>query len=95
MDLTYVLLCGALWVQLEKREAGRELIRALADVDDEIRMIARGMLELAGDRSKELIGEAIAEEQLPQDQIGLFAFTPLKSPMTGWSTRMRVPMDAA
>jgi hypothetical protein len=74
MDATYVFLCGIVWLQFGTREAGRDLILALSSRNPQLRMLARTLLEQAGDRSKELIGEALATSELSGEQASLFDF---------------------
>ena len=74
MDVSYVVLCGAMWSQFGDEDAGHELIRALSCPDPEVRILARAMLQQAGMRSKALIGEALANKQISPVQAGLCGF---------------------
>jgi len=74
MDVSYVVLCGAMWSQFGDEDAGHELIRALSCSDPEVRILARAMLQQAGMHSKALIGEALANKQISPVQAGLCAF---------------------
>jgi hypothetical protein len=74
MDTNYLVLCGMVWSQFGQESAGRELIRALASSDDNIRVLARTMLEHAGAGSKELIGQALAEDEISASMASLCAF---------------------
>lgn len=73
MDANYLVLCGMVWAQFGQETAGRELIRALASSDEIVRVLARTMLEQAGG-SKELIGQALAEEEISASMASLCAF---------------------
>ena len=64
MNSTYVFLCGVAWCQFGEEAAGNELIRALGSADRKIRVLARAMLGKAGLRSKALIGEAMARQEM-------------------------------
>jgi hypothetical protein len=44
MDITYLSLCGVVWSQFGREDAGHELIRALSISDPEVRALARAML---------------------------------------------------
>ena len=74
MDTNYLVLCGMVWAQFGQEAAGRELIRALASSDDMVRVVARTMLEQAGESSKELIGQALAEDEISAGMASLCAF---------------------
>ena len=74
MDTSYIVLCGAMWSQFGEEDAGRELIRALSSSDPEARVLARAMLEQAGIRSKALIGDALARQEISPLQARLCAF---------------------
>ena len=74
MDSTYVFLCGVAWCQFGEEAAGSELIRALSSADRKIRVLARAMLAKAGLRSKALIGEAVAMQEMSQVQASLCMF---------------------
>ena len=74
MDTSYVVLCGAMWLQFGEEDAGRELIRALSSFDPEVRILARAMLDQAGIRSKALIDEALAKQEISPLQARLCAF---------------------
>ena len=74
MDSTYVFLCGVAWCQFGEEAAGSELIRALSSADRRIRVLARAMLAKAGLRSKALIGEAVARQEMSEIQASLCMF---------------------
>ncbi len=74
MNSTYVFLCGVAWCQFGEEAAGSELIRALGSTDRKIRVLARAMLGKAGVRSKALIGEAVARQELSQIKASLCMF---------------------
>ena len=74
MNSTYVFLCGVAWCQFGEEAAGSELIRALGSADKKIRVLARAMLAKAGLRSKALIGEAVARQEVSQVQASLCMF---------------------
>ena len=64
MHVNDLVICGALWSCQSDADAGRKLIRALESSDTDVRMLARTLLEGGGERSKQLMGEAIAEGEL-------------------------------
>lgn len=74
MDANYLVLCGMVWAQFGQETAGRELIRALASSDEIVRVLARTMLEQGGGCSKELIGQALAEDEISVGMASLCAF---------------------
>ena len=74
MDANYLVLCGMVWAQFGQEAAGRELIRALASADEIVRVLARTMLEQAGGGSKELIGQALAEDEISETMASLCGF---------------------
>ena len=74
MDANYLVLCGMVWAQFGQEDAGRELIRALASSDEIVRVLARTMLERAGGGSKELIGQALAEDEISVAMASLCGF---------------------
>lgn len=74
MDANYLVLCGMVWAQFGQEDAGLELIRALASSDEILRVLARTMLERAGGGSKELIGQALAEDEISVAMASLCAF---------------------
>jgi hypothetical protein len=74
MDANYLVLCGMVWAQFGQETAGRELIRALASSGEILRVLARTMLEQGGGCSKELIGQALAEEEISGTMASLCAF---------------------
>jgi hypothetical protein len=74
MDANYLVLCGMVWAQFGQETAGRELIRALASSDEIVRVLARAMLEQGGGCSKELIGQALAEDEISEAMASLCAF---------------------
>jgi hypothetical protein len=66
MDINELVLYGMVWAQFGQETAGRELIRALASPDEITRVVARIMLGQGGGCSKELIGQALAEEEISE-----------------------------
>ncbi|HEY1263036.1 MAG TPA: hypothetical protein VGF06_05895 [Terriglobales bacterium] len=74
MDSTYLFLCGVAWCQFGEDSAGRELLRGLGSADHKIRALARAFLSRAGDRSKALLGEAVARQEISPVQAALCAF---------------------
>jgi hypothetical protein len=74
MDANYLVLCGMVWAQFGQEDAGLELIRALASSDDGVRVLARTMLEHAGGGSKELIGQALAADEISASMASLCGF---------------------
>jgi hypothetical protein len=85
MDTNYLVLCGMVWAQFGQESAGRELIRALASSDDMVRVVARTMLEQGGESSKELIGQALAEDEISVGMASLCAFEQGRpSTLKGW-----------
>ncbi|MGA8491330.1 MAG: hypothetical protein WB711_12960 [Terriglobales bacterium] len=85
MDTNYLVLCGMVWAQFGQESAGRELIRALASSDEIVRVLARTMLEQAGGSSKELIGQALAEDEISAGMASLCGFEQgQRSTLRGW-----------
>ena len=70
----YLLLCGMVWAQFGTEEAGLELIRALTSPDADVRVLARTLLEQANGGSKELIGEALAQDEISVSMANICAF---------------------
>jgi hypothetical protein len=70
----YLVLWGMVWAQFGAQEAGLELIRALTSSDPDVRVLARTLLEQANDGSKELIGEALAQDEISAGMASLCAF---------------------
>jgi len=75
---------------LGRRLPGRELIRALASPDEIMRVVARTMLGQGGGCSKELIGQALAEEEISESMASVCGFDQCKPSKfkkwdgTGW-----------
>ena len=74
MDLTNLFLCGMAWAQFGGEDAGRELIRALQAPNPQTRVLSRVMLEQAGERSKQLIGDALAQQEMSETAASLCSF---------------------
>ena len=74
MNTNYLVICGMVWAQFGQETAGRELIRALASSDELMRVLARALLEQGGGCSKELIGQALAEDEISESMASLCAF---------------------
>jgi len=74
MNSTYLFLCGAAWCQSGEEAAGSELIRALSSADQKVRALARALLGRAGERSKALLGEAVARQEISDVQASLCVF---------------------
>ncbi|HYA25299.1 MAG TPA: hypothetical protein VEF05_14135 [Terriglobales bacterium] len=70
----YLVLCGMVWAQFGTEEAGLELIRALTSPDADVRVLARTLLEQANGGSKELIGEALAEDEISVSMANICGF---------------------
>jgi hypothetical protein len=70
----YLVLCGMVWSQFGKQDAGLELIRALDSEDENVRVLARVLLQQGGAGSKELIGEALAQREISVDVALLCGF---------------------
>jgi hypothetical protein len=84
------------WAQFGQESAGRELIRALASSDDIVRVVARTMLEQGGEISKELIGQALAEDQISVGMASLCAFEQgQRSTLRGWDRGVRYAAASA
>lgn len=88
----YLVLCGMVWSQFGKQDAGLELIRALDSEDENVRVLARILLQQGGAGSKELIGEALAQDEISIDVAMLCGFdarvlsTVSDIDASGWST---------
>lgn len=74
MDAMDVILCGLIWAQFRKREAGLELVRAVESADPELQAIAEVMLEQAGLCSSELVKDAIAADGQSSIETQLLSF---------------------
>jgi hypothetical protein len=74
MNTNYVFLCGMVWAHFGEEDAGLELIRALASPDQSLRVLARTMLEQSADKSRPLIGFALACDEISADLAQLCAF---------------------
>jgi len=74
MDAAYVFLCGVVWSRYGEEPAGLELIRATHSSDKELRLLARALLQQAGDQSKVLIGKALSRGEMSMVQARLCVF---------------------
>ncbi len=74
MNANYIFLCGMVWAHFGEEDAGLEVVRALNSPDQNMRVLARAMLEQATGGSKELIGQAVAEAEIGEDQAVFCAF---------------------
>ena len=74
MDTNYVFLCGMIWARLGNEDAGLELIRALASPDQDVRVVARAMLEQAAGGSRELIGQALFQDEITVELASVCGF---------------------
>jgi hypothetical protein len=89
MEINDLVLYGMVWAQFGQENAGRELVRALESPDETTRVVARIMLGQGG-CAKELIGQAIAEEEISVSMATVCGFeqcTPSKFRKwdgTGW-----------
>jgi hypothetical protein len=70
----YLVMCGMVWSQFGKEDAGLELVRALSSPDQDIRVLARTLLEQSQGGSKALIGEALAREEISASTASLCSF---------------------
>jgi HEAT repeat protein len=70
----YLVMCGMAWAQFGRQDAGLELIRALNSPEQDVRVLARILLEQASDQSKELIGEALAQDEISVSMAKLCSF---------------------
>ena len=96
MDANYLVLCGMVWAQFGQEDAGLELIRALASSDDGVRVLARTMLERAGGGSKELIGQALAEDEISVTMASICAFEQSQpSKLKSWDGGVWYPAASA
>jgi hypothetical protein len=62
------------WSRFGEVDAGLELIRALGSPEHEMRLLARTMLDQGGEGSKELIGLALAQQEMSLTQAFLYGF---------------------
>jgi len=76
----YLVMCGMVWAQFGKQDAGLELIRALDSPDQDVRVLARILLEQASEGSKELIGEALALDEISVSMAQLCGFVQNQRP---------------
>jgi hypothetical protein len=96
MDVNYLVLCGMVWAQFGEQDAGLEVIRALGSSDVGVRVLARTLLEQAGGGSKELIGQALAEDEISASMASLCGFEQgKKSTLTNWNGGVWFPAAAA
>jgi len=70
----YLMLCGMVWAQFGKEDAGLELIRAMDSTDPDIRVLARTLLAQANGGSKELLAEAWANAEISAHMASLCGF---------------------
>ena len=70
----YLVMCGMAWAQFGKQDAGLELIRALDSPEQDVRVLARILLEQASEGAKELIGEALALDEISPSMAKLCSF---------------------
>jgi len=88
----YLVMCGMAWAQFGREDAGLELIRALNSPDQDVRVLARVLLEQASEGAKELIGEALAQDEISPSMAKLCSFgqgsrSEIKDSKTGvWGT---------
>jgi len=73
LSLFKVLLAGTTWRTLGLNDAGRTLLEAMSGSDEQERMLAGMSLVKAGDRSTDLIKEAIATNHASPAVIRLLA----------------------
>jgi hypothetical protein len=96
MDVNYLVLCGMVWAQFGQEDAGLELIRALGSSDDGVRVLARTMLERAGGGSKELIGQALAADEISASMASLCGFEQSqRSKIRNWDGGVWFPAASA
>jgi hypothetical protein len=96
MGANYLVLCGMIWVQFGKEDAGLELIRALTSSDESVRILARTMLEQAGGASKQLIGQALAQEDISVAMASLCGFERSgDAKVKSWDTGAWLPTASA
>jgi len=70
----YLMLCGMVWAQFGKEDAGMELIRALASDDPDVRVLARTLLGQSACSSKQLIVEALLKNEISADTASVCGF---------------------
>ena len=70
----YLMLCGMVWAQFGKEDAGMELIRALASDDPDVRVLARTLLGQSACSSKQLIGEALLKDEISAETASICGF---------------------
>lgn len=70
----YLVMCGMAWTQFGRQDAGLELVRALNSPEQDVRVLARILLEQANDQSRELIGEALAQDEISASMATLCSF---------------------
>ena len=69
----YLVLCGMVWAQSGEQRAGLELVRALDSPNQLVRVLARTLLQANGG-SKELIAEALAQDEISVSMANLGGF---------------------
>ena len=70
----YLMMCGMAWAQFGRQDAGLELIRALNSPDQDVRVLARLLLEQASEGAHELISEALAQDEISAGMAKLCGF---------------------
>ena len=70
----YLVLCGMVWGRFGEQDAGLELIRALHSEDEAVRVLARTLLEQTNGGSRELLGEALALDEISPSMANLCGF---------------------
>lgn len=70
----YLMLCGMVWAQFGKEDAGLELIRALGSEDPDVRVLARTLLGQVEGGSKQLIGEALWKNEISAETASICGF---------------------
>lgn len=92
----YLMLCGLAWAQFGAEEAGLELIRAMSSSDQEVRVLARTLLEQASGGSRELIAEALAQEEISATMASICGFEQDgKSKSAAWNAGIWFPTGSA
>lgn len=91
----YLILCGMVWAQFGEQDAGLELIRAMGSTDQEVRVLARTLLEQACGGSKELIGQALAEDEISATMASLCAFEGQSPKAKSWNAGIWFPAASA
>lgn len=70
MDASYMLACGFLWHRAADVDAGWELVEALGSPDPRVRQVAQCFLVESGEKSMELLEDAVRAGIVAPETVG-------------------------